>query len=287
MATVVNYLLTLGSHCGLFTAAAEAPPTVRGFNVRATRPLPSDAGWNFICQIFTISSGFIGERVSDTSAGAYLFSVAGRHETQTWAGWHQWRSLHRRRPLARKNLPPTSCCGSDMGCCRMSCVSFHPAVVPKRTRNTTPQRKARNPKATSLPPNAPTIHCFYCRMLICTIFSTAGSSQLAYTHISLRAHTPVSPLPITDLRNWKQKLSAQLFKESGRVRKREREKTGHPLFLLSRIDFGSLHWYALRLFLVPLELRWDFVCKNKSARFVSFVSGIPIHRSHFSQPLCK
>lgn len=44
MATVVNYLLTLGSHCGLFTVAAEAPPTVRGFNVRATRPLPSDAG---------------------------------------------------------------------------------------------------------------------------------------------------------------------------------------------------------------------------------------------------
>lgn len=28
MAAVVNYLLTLGSHCGLFSVAAEAPPTV-------------------------------------------------------------------------------------------------------------------------------------------------------------------------------------------------------------------------------------------------------------------
>lgn len=102
MATVVNYLLTLGSHCGLSTAAAEAPPTVRGFNVRATRPLPSDAGWNFIWQIFTISSGVLQpSRWRHVGRCLFVFSRwTTRNADMSWMTSR--RSLRRRRPLARK-----------------------------------------------------------------------------------------------------------------------------------------------------------------------------------------
>lgn len=52
MAGVVNYLLTLQSHCGLFHTAAEAPPTVWGFNVHAPHTLPSNPGKNIFVDMF-------------------------------------------------------------------------------------------------------------------------------------------------------------------------------------------------------------------------------------------
>lgn len=139
-----------GATVALSTAAAEAQPTVRGFDVRAARPPPPRCRLKFLRdRLFTISSGFIGERVSDTSAAARLFSVAGRHET------------HRREldDITEVTSPPTA------------------TRTQKPPRVATPQRQARNPKATSRLPNAPTTRCFDCRTLICTIFSAAGSSQ--------------------------------------------------------------------------------------------------------------
>lgn len=130
MATVVNYLLTLGSHCGAFhrggRSSTNCPRLRRARCSSSSPPMPVEI---FTRQTFTISSGFIGERVSDTSAAARLFSVAGRHETHR----HELDDITEvtSPPTATRtrNPPPTSCCGSDVGRCIMSCVSFHPAAV--------------------------------------------------------------------------------------------------------------------------------------------------------------
>lgn len=129
-----------GATVALSTAAAEAPPTVRGFDVRAARPPPMPV------EIFTWQTFYDQLGVHRR---ARLFSVAGRHET------------HRREldDITEVTSPPTA------------------TRTQKPPRVATPQRQARNPKATSRLPNAPTTRCFYCRTLICTIFSAAGSSQ--------------------------------------------------------------------------------------------------------------
>lgn len=123
------------------------------------------------------------------------FQPPGRHETR-----HELDDITATR---MQNLPPSSCCRSDLGCCAMLCVSPRPAVVPtKDTRDNSTNAKQEIQTLPLCPRRGK--HCCYCRTLICTIctiFSTAGSTQLTYTHVNLRAHTPVSPLPITDLRN--------------------------------------------------------------------------------------
>lgn len=91
MATVVNYLLTLGSHCGAFHRGSRSStncPRLRRARYSSSSPR---------CRL-----KFLRDRFSRSASY---------------------------QPLARKNLPPTSCCGSDVGRCIMPCVSFHPAVV--------------------------------------------------------------------------------------------------------------------------------------------------------------
>lgn len=283
----------LGATVVLSTAAAEAPPTVRGFDVRAARPLPPRCRLKFLRDRFLRSA-----RGSSASASATRRPLLvcfqslddTKHTDMSWMTSR--RSLHRRRPLARKNLLPTSCCGSDMGCCIMSCVSFHPAVAPcRRTRVATPQRQARNPKATSLLPNAPTIRWFYCRTLICTIFSTAGSSQLTYTHIHLRARTHL--LVPCQLQTWEienKSWARNCFKESGRVRKRARERERkqaiHYFFCPRSILDHCIDTHSVS-FWHHSSSAGTLSAKIKARDLYLFVSGIPIHRSHFSQPLCK
>lgn len=71
------------------TAAAEAPPTVRGFDVRATRPLPPDARWNFYATDFYDQLG-VHRRARQRHVGrcSFVFSRWTTRNTPTRAGWH-------------------------------------------------------------------------------------------------------------------------------------------------------------------------------------------------------
>lgn len=154
----------LGATVVLSTAAAEAPPTVRGFDVRAARPLPPDAGWNFLRDRLLRSARGVHRRARQRHVGrcSFVFSRWTTRNTPTRAGWHHGGHFtadghsHAKTPRRQAVAGPMW----DVAECRALAFTLRSSC--KRTRVATPQRKARNPKATSLLPNAPTIRCFYC-----------------------------------------------------------------------------------------------------------------------------
>lgn len=148
MATVVNYLLTLGSHCGAFhrgsRSSTNCPRLRRPRLLVLFPPMPVEI---FYATDFYDQLG-VHRRARQRHVGRCSFVFSRRDDTKhTDTSWMtSRRSLHRRRPLARKNLPPTSCCGSDVGRCIMSCASVHPAVVlwkDTRCNSTTPSKKSK------------------------------------------------------------------------------------------------------------------------------------------------